>query len=123
MSEKIVILYVDDEPLNLLLFEKNFEKKYTVINAESGYQGLEKLSNYPKIQIVISDMKMPGMNGIQFIKEAKKENSKMHFFILTGYEITEEIANALNEKIINKYFRKETEKKYIETKLFEHWYR
>jgi two-component system, response regulator, stage 0 sporulation protein F len=106
MSEKVVILYVDDEPINLLLFEKNFEKTYTVITAESGYGGLEKLSTNPAIRIVVSDMKMPGMNGVEFIKTAKVEYPLVEFFILTGFEITEEIADALNEKIINKYFRK-----------------
>jgi len=106
MSEKVVVLYVDDEPINLMLFEKNFVRTYTVFTAESGYKGLEKLSNNPAIKIVVSDMKMPGMNGVEFIRKAKNKYPAIEFFILTGYEITEEIADALNEKIISKYFRK-----------------
>jgi two-component system response regulator (stage 0 sporulation protein F) len=106
MKDKITILYVDDEPINLMLFELNFEKLYTVITAGSGFLGLEKLSVNPAIKIVISDMKMPGMNGVEFIRKGKKEYPEIKFFILTGFEITEEIADALNEKIINKYFRK-----------------
>lgn len=106
MSEKIAVLFVDDEPINLLLFEKNFEKAYIIITAESGYEGLKKLSNNPAIKIVVSDMKMPGMSGVEFIRKAKKEYPAVAFYILTGFGITEEIADALNEKIINKYFRK-----------------
>jgi len=106
MSEKDVILYVDDEPINLLLFKKNFEKTYTVITVESGHEGLEKLSNNPEIKVAISDMKMPVMNGVEFIRQAKREYPTVVFFILTGFEITEEIADALSNKLINKYFRK-----------------
>jgi two-component system, response regulator, stage 0 sporulation protein F len=119
MSEKIVILYVDDEPINLLLFQKNFEKKYSVITAESGQNGLEELLKNTAIKIVISDMKMPGMNGVEFIRKAKKEYPSIEFFILTGFEITVEIADALNEKIINKYFRKPFNMYDIETAINE----
>jgi response regulator RpfG family c-di-GMP phosphodiesterase len=106
MNDKLTILYVDDELLNLQLFAINFKTKYNVVTAESGQQGIDILKSNPEIKFVISDMKMPGMNGVQFIKLAKKEFSSILFYILTGYEITEEIADALNDKLILKYFRK-----------------
>jgi len=119
MSGKIVILYVDDEPINLLLFEKNFEKKYTILTGESGNEGLEKLSNTSSISIVVSDMKMPGMNGVEFIRKARIEHPTIKYFILTGFEITEEISDALNEKIIHKYFRKPFNMKEIDSAIIE----
>ena len=106
MNDKLTILYVDDELLNLQLFVINFKAKYNVITAESGQQGIDILKSNREIKFVISDMKMPGMNGVQFIKLAKKEFPFILFYILTGYEITEEIADALNDKLILKYFRK-----------------
>lgn len=106
MSEKIKILCVDDEYLNLELFEINFQKKFNVITAISGYDGLIALRQNPEVKIVITDMHMPGMNGIEFIKEAKAEFPNVIFYILTGYAITEEISDALNEKIIERYFSK-----------------
>jgi two-component system, response regulator, stage 0 sporulation protein F len=106
MNNKIAILYVDDEPINLMLFRLNFEKKYVIITAESGQEGLVKLSENTSIQIVISDMKMPNMDGVEFIRKAKEEYPLLEFFILTGFEITSAIADALNEKILNGYFRK-----------------
>ncbi len=106
MDELVSILYVDDEPMNLMLFNINFKKKYNVITALSGEEGLEKLAENSQIRVVISDMKMPGMNGIEFIFQAKKNYPNIIFYILTGYDITSEIAQALKDKLINQYFSK-----------------
>jgi response regulator RpfG family c-di-GMP phosphodiesterase len=106
MSDKITILYVDDEHLNLVLFKINFQKKYNVIISYSGIEGLEQLRTHPEIVIVISDMKMPGMDGLEFIKKAKSEFPNVVFFILTGYDISPEIENALENDLIFKYFSK-----------------
>ncbi len=107
MSDKITILYVDDEEINLILFESTFSKKYNVIGAASPKEALDILKkNKNDISVVISDMRMPEMNGVQFIKKAKKHYSEKYYFILTGFEITDEIAEALNQKLINYYFQK-----------------
>jgi response regulator RpfG family c-di-GMP phosphodiesterase len=106
MSEKITILYVDDENINLLLFKVNFQKKFNIITAQSGYEGLEQLRAHPEIVIVISDMKMPGINGIEFIKLAKVEFPNIVYFILTGFDITPEIEDALSSKLIHRYYSK-----------------
>jgi two-component system response regulator (stage 0 sporulation protein F) len=93
-------------PVNLRIFEINFRKKYHVVTSISGEKGLEKLQENGDIIVVVSDMKMPGMNGIEFIRKARKKFSHVFYFILTGYDITSEIFDALNENIIQKYFRK-----------------
>jgi response regulator RpfG family c-di-GMP phosphodiesterase len=119
MNKKPTLLYVDDEPINLMLFEANFKQNYTVITAESGINGLEKLYSNNEIVVVISDMKMPEMNGIEFITLAKKEFPNIAYYILTGYDITQEIAEALNNKLIFKYFRKPFNLKEIEDAIIE----
>ncbi|HAF30028.1 MAG TPA: response regulator [Bacteroidales bacterium] len=119
MKEKVTLLYVDDEPLNLTLFKHNFKNKFNVLIAESGEDGLKQIKTNPEIDAVISDMKMPGMNGVDFIKQAKKDFPHISYFILTGFDINEEIAEALNEKLILKYFRKPFNIKEIETSIFE----
>lgn len=106
MEKRCSILYVDDEPINLLLFSNLFAKKYEVITAKSGSEGLHILSENKEIKAVISDMKMPGMNGIEFIQEAFKKFPTKIFFILTGYDLTSEIENAINTGLIKKYFQK-----------------
>lgn len=119
MSDKITLLYVDDELMNLTLFAINFKKKFEVLTAESGLEGLEKLKLNPHTKVVISDMKMPGMSGLEFIKLAKKDFPDITFYILTGFDITEEIADALNDRVIRKYFRKPFNMKEIETSILE----
>jgi YesN/AraC family two-component response regulator len=69
-------------------------------------KGLEILNEIPEIKVVISDMKMPSMNGIEFIKKAKESHPNIKFYILTGFEITEEIQAAINSKLIIKYYMK-----------------
>lgn len=119
MNNMITILFVDDEPINLMLFKLNFKSKYNILTAESGFKGLNELRAHPETSIVISDMRMPGMNGIDFIKIAKKEFSNISYFILTGYDITDEIASALEEKLIHKYFRKPFNMKEIDESFNE----
>ena len=106
MSHKPVLLYVDDEPLNLKLFAINFKNKFEVVTSESPYEGFNILKSNSNIGIVISDMKMPGMNGVEFIRKARKEFPNLVYFILTGFDITDEISSALSEGVISKYFRK-----------------
>jgi len=103
----ITILYVDDEDINLFLFKSSFEPKYEVITARSGKEGLEKLDGYhDKIIVVISDMNMPMMNGIEFIEEARKTYQNIAYFILTGYDYNQEIDRALKSDVIQKFFTK-----------------
>jgi two-component system, response regulator, stage 0 sporulation protein F len=100
------VLYVDDERINLMLFSAHLDKKYNVLTADSGADGLVILKQHSGIRVVVSDMKMPQMNGIEFIKKASEIAPDTVFYILTGFEITPEIQQALDEGLIRKYFRK-----------------
>jgi two-component system, response regulator, stage 0 sporulation protein F len=117
MTAAITVLYVDDEFMNLQLFALNFGNIFNVITAESGNEGLDKLRLRPDTSVVISDMRMPGMNGLEFIKTAGREFPGITFFLFTGYDITEEIYKAMAEGIIHKYFRKPFDLKEIENSI------
>jgi two-component system response regulator (stage 0 sporulation protein F) len=119
MDKKVTILYVDDEEINLQLFEINFRKKFSVITAISGKRGLEQLRNRPEIDVIISDMKMPEMNGIEFIRKAKLINKNAICYILTGFEITDEIEAALESQLIHRYFSKPFKRDDIEGSIYE----
>ncbi|MBI9106541.1 MAG: response regulator [Spirochaetales bacterium] len=106
MNKNRKILYLDDEFLNLRLFEMTFSKNHTVLTASDGIEGLEVLAVNPEIAIVISDMKMPNMNGYEFVTRAKEKYPNIMFAILSGYEITEELSVAMKKGVISKYFNK-----------------
>jgi len=98
--ERHKILYVDDEPTNLMLFEINLKNKYNVLTVENGMDGLQLLEDNSDIKVVISDMKMPKMNGIVFLEKVKEINPQMKCFILTGYGVTSEIEEAVKNRLI-----------------------
>lgn len=101
------ILYVDDEEVNLFLFQKRFEDSMDIFTAESGEEGLVTLKkNSEKIKAVITDMRMPGMTGLEFVDQAKKEFTDIPFYILTGYESSPELEDAITNKLIEDLFRK-----------------
>ena len=106
MNTNLKILYVDDEYINLELFQTNFSENYEVFIAEDGFNGLEILKKHHDITIVISDMKIPNMDGIEFIQKAKESYPGIKYFILTGLEITQKIREALDSGLILKYFSK-----------------
>jgi len=68
MNEPVYsILYVDDEYININLFKSIFHRLYSVHVADSAFEGLEILNNN-KIDLIITDEKMPGMTGVEFLK-------------------------------------------------------
>ncbi|MCG8702223.1 MAG: response regulator, partial [Bacteroidales bacterium] len=79
MNNKYSILYVDDEPVNRKLFEMTVNKYCHVITADSGFNGLKILDEHPEILHVYTDFKMPGMNGMEFILAARKQNPNRTF--------------------------------------------
>ncbi|PKP39014.1 MAG: response regulator [Bacteroidetes bacterium HGW-Bacteroidetes-15] len=118
MSSQISLLYVDDEPINLTLFTLNFKSKFNVITASDGFEALKKLNQYPQLSVVISDLKMPGMNGIEFIRKAKETYPDLSYYILTGFDLTEEIVNAINEGLFLKCFAKPFNIREIESSIY-----
>jgi len=113
------ILYIDDEPINLMLFENIFKRKYQVVTAMSGFAGLEILAARPDINVVICDMKMPLMDGLQFVRKAHFNHPNISFFILTGYEITPDLETALSSGLISNYFQKPFNMEEIEKAIAE----
>ena len=105
MAELPKVLYVDDEFINLELFRLNFEFELDVIISESAKEGLEILRNQ-HIDVVVSDLKMPEMDGIEFIREIKKLTPDKICILLTAYVESDAMLQAINEDLIFKYIIK-----------------
>jgi len=119
MSNKTKILYIDDESINVQLFGLNFSRTFDVVTGNSGMEGLTLLEKHPEIKVVISDMRMPGMDGLEFINKARQSFSDKKYFIVTGFDVTPEIVESLNNKVIARYFMKPYNVKDIENSIIE----
>ncbi len=120
MNSKPKILYVDDEEINTTVFQLTFSKVFDVLTADSGMKGMEIFHSDPDIKFVISDMKMPVMNGLEFIRKIKDVSKHTPCTILSGYQQSPEILNALNKGEIVDYMMKPFNKTAIEKLIHKH---
>lgn len=100
------ILYIDDQYVNLFFFEEVFKELYDVKTASSGKDGLAMLEKHPEILIVITDIKMPEMDGLTFVAEARKRFDEKIYLVGTGMTMNDEIAQALESGLIDGYLSK-----------------
>ncbi|MDP3450268.1 MAG: response regulator, partial [Anaerolineaceae bacterium] len=108
------ILIVDDDVNLLLSFERNFRRSYTVLTAASGKEGLQKIADNKKIALVISDMNMPEMDGIEFLSCVKKVNPTITRIMLTGKADLKVAIQAVNEGNIFRFITKPTTPEMLE---------
>ncbi|MCK4880280.1 MAG: response regulator [Bacteroidales bacterium] len=113
------ILYVDDEIINLELLQLTFMNDFKVITAESAEEGLRLLALNPDIHVVISDLKMPVMNGLDFIKEVKKSDQEKVCMLLTGYIESDVMLEGFNKELIFRYLMKPWSKDELEGTIRE----
>ena len=92
MKSKPKILYVDDEPMNLELFEANFSSLYEVLTSTDGFVALEILKQNDDLKAVISDLKMPFIDGFDFLERVKEGFPQMKCFLMSGYDHNQQIA-------------------------------
>jgi response regulator RpfG family c-di-GMP phosphodiesterase len=103
---KHTVLCVDDEPNILSALKRLLRKEdYRLLTAGSGKEGLTTLSQN-KVEVVVSDHRMPEMNGTEFLKEVKQHYPNIIRIILTGYTDVDTITEAINEGSIYKFFLK-----------------
>lgn len=99
------ILYVDDEENNLVVFKNAFFRDYEVHTALSAEEGLKVLDQY-MIHLIITDQKMPGMAGVEFLEKVVKTHPETMRMILTAYSDIDFIMRAVNKCGIYRYILK-----------------
>ena len=100
------ILIVDDEGNILKTLERLMEDEgYRIFFADSGFKGLE-IIKHEDIHLVISDQKMPGMDGIKFLYEVKKTSPDTIRIMLTGFADVNIAIQAINEGEVYRFITK-----------------
>jgi two-component system NtrC family sensor kinase len=113
------ILYVDDEVINLELLQLTFMNDFRVVTARSAAEGLKKLDEEPDIRVVISDLKMPEMNGLDFIKVVKKQDPSKICMLLTGFMESDVMLEGFNKELIFRYLMKPWVKDQLKETILE----
>lgn len=105
---KTRILCVDDEPAVLDGLSLHLGRRYEMLRAETGVQALSLLHRERDIAVVISDMRMPGMDGATFLGKARKLVPDAVRLLLTGQTDIESAIAAVNEGQIFRFLSKPT---------------
>ena len=91
------ILFVDHEPAALNCYRQMLESKFAIATAGSGEEGLVSLRDHGPFAVVISDMQMTGMDGVQFLKRVRQVAPSTIRLLLTRSLDLNGAVNAVNE--------------------------
>jgi len=104
--EKLKILYVDDEKVNLINFSIAFKRYFTIFTADSGPAALKIFENTPDIAIVVADQRMPSMTGVELLRIIREREPDVVRIILTAYTDVADILDSINKGKIYHYIIK-----------------
>lgn len=106
MLDKLQLMVVDDEPDNLDLLYRTFRRDFQVFKATSAFEALEILDRVGEMAIIISDQRMPKMNGTEFLSRTVDRFPDTIRIVLTGYTDVEDLVEAINSGKVFKYITK-----------------
>ena len=104
-DKKVNILYVDDEMNNLVSFKATFRLKYNVFTADGGEEAIKILDEH-EMHIIITDQRMPGMTGVEFLERIIEKHPDPMRILLTGYSDLNAVIDAVNKGKIFHYLSK-----------------
>ena len=97
MRNSIKILVIDDEPLmTVTIQDALISEGYQVVTAQTGRKGLD-LFGQNQTDILITDLKLPDMDGIEILKEVKARNPETHVIVITAYGSIDSAVTAMKE--------------------------
>jgi two-component system NtrC family sensor kinase len=107
VQETVKILCVDDEKNVLRALERLFmDEDYEIFTALNGDEALALLAEQPGVQLVISDYRMPGMDGVDFLRQVHERWPDTIRIVLSGFADTAAVVGAINEGQIYKFIPK-----------------
>lgn len=104
MTERI--LYVDDEVNMLASFQRMLRGRFDLETAASGRDGLQMIAAGGPFAVVVADMRMPGMDGVEFLAEVKELTPDTVRLMLTGNADLDTAIRAVNEGSIFRFLTK-----------------
>lgn len=105
MSNKIHVLYIDDEDNNLKSFRATLRKDFTIFTAIDPEEGL-RIVRDEEVHVVIADQRMPGMTGTEFFEKMITINPDPIRILLTGYSDIASVIDAINKGEVYRFIDK-----------------
>ena len=103
---KLKLMVVDDEPDNLDLLYRTFRREFQVFKADGAKSALQILEKEGEMAVIISDQRMPLMNGAEFLSKTVDRFPDTIRILLTGYTDVEDLVEAINAGKVFKYITK-----------------
>jgi len=100
-----LVLYVDDERGNRIVFEQSLNSEFNLITAQHAAEALELLQIHD-IAVIVSDMRMPAMTGDELLRIVKERYPQVIRMVVTAYADVEPILRAINEGLVARYIIK-----------------
>jgi two-component system response regulator HupR/HoxA len=110
------ILVVDDETDILRAFELSYGDDFTVLTAEGGARALDVLE-HEDVSVIVSDQRMPGMDGSEFLERSMTVRPSSVRIVLTGYTDIDALVRAVNRSRIYRYLTKPWDDEEMRTAL------
>lgn len=104
-TQKNSILYIDDEVNNLNVFKAAFRREYEITLCGSPLEAYEVLKNQT-FELIITDQRMPEMNGTDFLASILKTHPEPMRILLTGYSDIAAVIDAINKGEVYRYVTK-----------------
>lgn len=103
---KLRLMVVDDEPDNLDLLYRTFRRDFQVYKASNALTALEILDKEGEMAVIISDQRMPDMNGTELLSRTVERFPDTIRILLTGFTDVEDLVEAINSGQVFKYITK-----------------
>jgi response regulator RpfG family c-di-GMP phosphodiesterase len=113
-TDKIKVLYVDDEVNNLQAFKATFRRDYKIFLAESAREGRELLKEQ-EVDVIITDQRMPDETGVEFLESVIPVYPEPIRILLTGYSDIQAVIDSINKGKVYHYLTKPWEEDYLKT--------
>ncbi|WP_277057152.1 HD domain-containing phosphohydrolase [Trichlorobacter lovleyi] len=102
-----IVLFVDDEDNILKALQRlTMDEEFDTETANSGDTGLKKLAALSDVALIVSDQRMPGMNGAEFLQQSRQLAPDAIRMLLTGYSDISAAADAINKGGASRYLNK-----------------
>ena len=101
-NPRMNVLIVDDSAMTRVLLKRNLVavgvREHEIIEAENGEKGLARFENF-ECRAVITDWRMPVMDGLEFVKELRKRNTQIPIIMLTAANERADVVAAIESGI------------------------